>query len=121
MMGPGMMGYGPHMGWWSDTDDVGLSRQQAEKLEAAQESFYRDTQDIRNQIYDKNVQIQEEFAKQNPDRSKIMDLQKSVSKLESELDQRQIDFQLEARKIAPELGEGFARGGYGPGAGYCWR
>ncbi|MCF8053041.1 MAG: periplasmic heavy metal sensor [Desulfobacterales bacterium] len=121
MMGPDTMGYGHPRGWRGDSDNLELSRQQADKLESAQESFYRDTRDLRSQIYDKNAQIQEELAKQNPDRGKIMDLQKSVSKLESELDQKQIDFQLEARKIAPELGEGFVGRGYGPGAGYCWR
>jgi zinc resistance-associated protein len=124
MMGPGMMGYGPaagpgaHMGRWGDG---GISRQQAEKLEAARDSFYRDTQDLRNQIGDRYAQIRSELSKENPDRARLQALQSEISKLKGELDQKQLDYQLEVRKIAPEYGRGFAAKGYGPGAGYCWR
>ena len=125
MMGPGygghMMGYGPHMGWRGDADDLNITRQQAEQLDAARDSFYRETTDLREQIYEKNAQIRQELSRENPDEGRLQDLQKSLSKLESELDQKQLDYQLEVRKIAPELGRGFARGSYGPGAGYCWR
>ncbi len=125
MMGPGMMGYGPgsHMGWYGDRDDTGISRQQADKLDAARDSFYRETQDLRNRIDDQYAQIRSELSKENPDRARLQTLQKDLSKLESELNQKQLDYQLEVRKIAPELGRGYAAEGYGygPGAGYCWR
>ena len=119
MMGPG---YGPHMGWGWDRENLGLTEEQAERLEAARDSFYRETRDLRDQIYDRSAQIRQEWSKENPDRSRIQDLQKEIAGLESELDQKRLDFQLETRDIAPELGRGFAGRGYrGPGAGYCWR
>jgi Spy/CpxP family protein refolding chaperone len=126
MMGPGygshMMGYGHHMGWGWDREGSGLTQEQADRLEAARESFYRETRDLRNQIYDRSAQIRQEFSKEPPDRNRIQDLQKEISKLESELDQKRLDYQLKTRDIAPESEGGFAgRGNYGPGAGYCWR
>jgi Spy/CpxP family protein refolding chaperone len=121
MMGPGMMGYGPHRGWQGDTDDFNITRQQAEQLDAARDSFYQKTADLRDQIYEKNAQIRQELSSENPDRARLQDLQKALSKLESQMDQDQLDYMVEVRKIAPGLGRGFARGGYGPGAGYCWR
>jgi len=122
MMGPGMMGYGHHMGWGRDRESAGLTQEQADRLEAARESFYRETRDLRNQIYDRSEQIHREFSKENPDRSRVQDLQKELSQLESELAQKRLDYQLKTRDIAPESEGDFAgRGNYGPGAGYCWR
>ena len=132
MMGPGygphmggdygMGGYGHHMGWGWDRESTGLTREQADRLESARDSFYQETRDLRNQIYDRSAQIRQEFSKKTPDRSRIQGLQKEISKMESELDQRQLDYQLEVRDIVPEFEGGFAgRGSYGPGAGYCWR
>ena len=118
MMGPG---YGGHMGWQGDRDDVGLSQEQAEQLEKARESFFRANRGLRDEIYDKSAQIRSELSKQDPDRGRLSDLQKELSQLESQFDQKRLDYQLEIRKIAPEVGERFAGGGYGPGAGGCWR
>ncbi len=125
MMGPGMMGWGGHRGWSQDPDDLGLSPQQEQQLESARNSFYQATADLRSQLDDQYAQLRQEFAKTNPDRSRVQDIQRTISKLEGQLAQKRLDFQLEARKIAPQLGEGYAGGGYGygygPGAGYCWR
>jgi zinc resistance-associated protein len=124
MMGPGygghMMGYGGPMGWQGDREDRGLSQEQAEQLEKARESFYRANRGLQDEIYDKSAQIRSEFSRQNPDRGRLNELQKQLSQLESQFDQKRLDYLLEIRKIAPEVGEQFA-GGYGPGAGGCWR
>jgi hypothetical protein len=123
MMGPGMMGYGPgpYMGCYGARDDAGISRQQAEKLEAARDSFYRETRELRNRIDDRYAQIRGELSKENPDQGRLQALQSELSTLEGELGQKQLDYQLKVRKIAPAYGRGFAAEEYGPGAGYCWR
>lgn len=120
MMGPGMMGYGPYGGWQGDRDRWGgnLTREQAEQLENERESFYQETRELRDRIDDRYGELQAELSRENPDQKQVMELQKSLSTLEGELDQRRLEFQLEARKIAPEFGR-FAAG-YGPGGGYCW-
>ncbi|MBW1777986.1 MAG: periplasmic heavy metal sensor [Deltaproteobacteria bacterium] len=123
MMGPGyggnMMGYGPR-GGWGDGEDLGLSRNQAEQLEKTREAFYREIRDLQERIYNKSVELRRELAKENPDRNRISALQRELSGLESEFDQKRLDHELELRKIAPEIGGRF-EGGYGPGTGWCWR
>jgi zinc resistance-associated protein len=124
MMGPGygghMMGYGGHMGWWGDRDDGGLNQEQAEKLQTARESFYRENRELRDSIYDKSAEIRSELSKQNPDRGRLNELQKELSQLESRFDQKRLDYQLEVRKILPQT-DGEYSEGYGPGGGWCWR
>ncbi|MCG6894212.1 MAG: periplasmic heavy metal sensor [Desulfobacteraceae bacterium] len=118
MMGPG---YGGHMmGWRGDWDDLGLSREQATQLEEARESFFDETRGLRDNIYEKSAQIRREFSQRNPDRSRIVELQKELSQLESQFDQKRLDYELEVRKIAPEIQSRYGRG-YGPGAGWCRR
>ena len=125
MMGPGyggpMMGYGGgHMGWWGDRDDGNINQEQAEKVEKARESFYRESRELRDSIYDKSAEIRGELSKQNPDRGRLSELQKELSQLQSQFDQKRLDYQLEVRKILPQEDDGYADG-YGPGAGWCWR
>jgi hypothetical protein len=89
---------------------------------------------LRQDLYAKNLELRSELAKDNPDVQKAAALQKEISKLESGLDQKQLDFMLNLRKVAPDAGRGYMMGGrggmmgYGPGygngagprGGYCW-
>ena len=67
----------------------------------------------------------------NPDKAKLTQLTKQISKLRDQMIDKRIDFQLAAKKIAPELnmqrgfgkksrGKGSNRGGQGQGYG-CGR
>ncbi|MDA8141729.1 MAG: periplasmic heavy metal sensor [Desulfobacteraceae bacterium] len=115
-MGPGMMyGYGPRgSGAWGNLTD-----EQRTKLDAAQEKFFNDTQKLRDQIQDKRFALQNELTKDTPDAAKVGTLQKELSSLEGEFDQKAIQHQLEIRKLLPEnTRRGFARG---YGGGYCWQ
>ena len=53
-------------------------------------------------------------------------MQKEISKLESELDQKRIDHMIKIRKLSPNAGRGFMMGGNHMGYGYaspedsCW-
>jgi hypothetical protein len=125
MMGSGMMGYG-HRGYRddyrSDRDYRGdLSRDEIRQLEETHEAFYRDTEKLRDNIYDKEVDLSKELAGKNPDKQQASKLQKEISKLRGQLDQKRLDHQIETRKIAPNAGRGWMRG-YGPRGGeYCRR
>lgn len=130
MRGRGMMGYdggygrmmgsGPGYGhMWGDNDPSGygrLSREDAAKLEQSQDKFFDQTRDLRNSIRDKQFALNDELQKPDPDRTKVVDLQKQLSQLESQFDQAALDHQLQLRKEFPQ---GTYSGGYGRG-GNCW-
>lgn len=126
MMGPGMMGdgyghgygmmnqgrgYGQHMG---DYGYGNLSREQADRLEKARESFSDNTRQLRNDIRDKQFALNDELNKSDPDVAKVGQLQKELSELKSDYDQKALAFELETRKILPE---GSGGRGFGPGYG----
>jgi hypothetical protein len=120
MMGPGMMGYGQgyrgNMMGYGPYGYNGLSREDAAKLEQSQEKFFNDTRDLRNNIEQKQLALNQELQQANPDRDKVLNLQKELSQLESQYDQKALAHQLELRKTFPEKAIGM---GYGRGAN-CW-
>lgn len=118
-MGPGMMGYGP--GYDNNGRGYGdnLSAEQRTKLDAAQEKFFAETHDLRNKIEDQRDALQEELSKDNPDAAKVGNLQKELSTLQAEFDQKAVQHQIEVRKVLPE---NFSGRGYGQGYGSnCWQ
>ena len=64
-----------------------------------------------------HVALNNEMDKANPDQNKIFALQKEVSSLRSDFDQKALAHQLEVRKLLPDNYQG---SGYGKGRGYCW-
>jgi len=134
-MGPGMMGgwdnYGPgwHRGGYGDNGYGGMmgnfSDDQIQEMNTQRNTFFKATEDLRQDIYSKQLELRSELAKKNPDPKKAVNLQGDISKLQAQLDQKQIDHMVEMRKINPNTGRGFmGRGGMGYRAGtggYCWR
>ncbi len=119
-MGHGHRGYRDD--YRSDRDYEGdLTRDKLRQLDEAHEAFYKDTEKLRDNIYDKEVDLSRELAGENPDKQKAAKLQKEISELRSKLDQKRIDHLIEIRKIAPKAGRYWMRG-YGPRGGEsCWR
>lgn len=120
--GPGMMGYGPgygHMrGYYGPNGSGNLSQEDAAKLQQSQDKFFDQTRDLRDSIRDKQIALNDELQKPEPDRAKAADLQKQLNQFESQFDQKALDHQLELRKEFPQ-GTFASGGGYGRG-GYCW-
>lgn len=121
MMGPGMMG----PGWQQGGGYYGnLSADEIAKLDQQRSEFFKATEGIRQQLYEKELALQGELSKENPDTSKASTLQSEISKLRGELDQKRLDYEMQARKSVPNYNRGY-RGhgsmmGYGPrGGGYC--
>ena len=116
--GPGMMGYGPgsgHMrGYYGPNGYGNLSQEDAAKLQQSQEKFFEGTRDLRHSIRDKQFALNDELQKPAPDQAKLVDLQKQLSQLESQFDQKALEHQLELRKEFPQ---GTYGGGYGYGRG----
>ena len=130
MGGPGMMG----PGWQRGGCYYGnLSPDESAALDKERAAFFEATKGLRQQLYEKNQALQSELAKENPDTGTASKLQSEISTLRNELDQKRLDFEIQARKAAPNFRPGY--GGYGPrgggygsmmgygprGGGYCWQ
>lgn len=118
-------GYGHHR--WNDDrpycyQNPNLTSKQREQLDNERQAFFAATQDTRQEIYAKRLALRAELAKKDPDPKAAADLQKQISSLRTDLDQKRIEHQLAMRKIAPDAGRGFygmghrsRHGGYGRG------
>ena len=140
--GPGW-GWGHHMMGSSDRDyryghmyERGYgspSDAERSKLKELDRKYYEETEGIRNQILKKSEEFSALLDSPNPGQEKVKALQREISDLRAKLDQKKLDYELEARKIVPDYrfdsgyGREYGRGnwgrgagmGYGPGA--CWR
>ena len=126
-MGRGM-GYGRGMGrgFRGYNAATALSDEQIQKLEDQRKAFFEATKDLRQDLFAKQLELKSEFAKKSPNADKAAELQKDISQLRSQLDQKRIEHRLEMQKINPDLGRGPGRGfgRWGRGGGYggpCWR
>ena len=144
--GRGHMGYGYHMGpgygmnrGWGGGPYGGqgyqsdLSEEDMARLDKERQAFFDATSDLRETLYQKELELRSELAKPEPDAKKAAGLQKEISNLESELDQKRLEQRIKMRKEFPRSGyqgygygprgRGMGRGMYGGGGygpGYCW-
>lgn len=131
----GQMGY--HMGGYGPGYCYNLSDEDTAKLEKQMQAFFDETKELRDQMYQKNLALRSELAKKDIDRANALDLQKEISKLSAELDQKRIDHMIKIKEINPDagrymgygrhmghgrgMGYGMIGGGMGYGPGNCWR
>lgn len=95
-----------------------LSQDEVKKLMAAREAFFKGTQTLRLDIKSKRLAVKSEIIKSTPDADKAKTLQKELSALEAQLDQKHIAHLLEMKKIAPNVGmKCLSAGGERMGAG----
>jgi len=124
-------GYGMHQGYYGD-QGAGygyrgdLNDDQIKSMEKEQAAFMTATGKIRQDLYSKQLALQSELAKSDPDTTTAAALQKEISELEAQLDQKRIDHMIKIRKISPDAGRGYAA--MGPMMGYgsqypgdCWQ
>ncbi len=116
-MGHGRHGYGHARQAEPGGPWVDLSDEQMEKLQAARQSFLQDTEDLRQQLYEKQAEMFAVMAKKSPDPEKAKALQKDISRIKGELDLKHLEHVLEVKQIHPHLGRGFVKGLGGPGHG----
>jgi hypothetical protein len=120
--GPGA-GYCQRGGYGGPGFGGNLTDEEIGVLQKERNAFFESTQDLREKLYQKNLELRAEVAKQNPDAKKAAELQKEISDLDSALDQKRLDHQLKMKKDYPQIyGKGFGggfgpRGGMGPGHG----
>ena len=115
----GGYGYG---GCWGAAGEDGapLNAEQFKQMDAERQAFFDATADLRQSMYQKEIELRTELAKDAPDAAKAAQLQRELSKLEAEFEGKQLDHMLKMRQINPNAGRGyFAGGGRGPGSGNC--
>jgi zinc resistance-associated protein len=91
-----------------------LTEEQQAQLNAERKAFFDATQDARQEIYAKRLALRAELAKKNADAKVAADLQKTISGLQADLDQKRIEHLMTMRGIDPDAGRGFF-GGRGMG------
>ena len=102
-----------------------LTPEQREQMEAERETFFDATKNERQDLYAKRLALKAEMAKSEPDLEKASALQKEVSELRGNLDQKRLTHIMAMRKINPDAGRGcmmegrgMGRHGMGQGMGY---
>jgi hypothetical protein len=110
-----------------------LSDEEIAKLDQERQAYFDATSTLRENLYQKELELRSELAKAEPDAKKAVGLQKEISDLESQLDQKSLEHRIKMRKEFPRFGyrgEGYGPrgrgmgrgmyggGGYGPGS--CW-
>ncbi len=134
-MGPG---YGMHRGWTDGPRGYGgqgyqsdLSAEDLARLDKERQAFFEATSESRGELFQKQLELRSELAKPEPDAKKAAGLQKEISNLEGQLDQKHLEQRIKMRKDFPRsgymgqgygprgMGRGMYGGGYGRGGGGC--
>ena len=105
----GQYGTGPGYGrgYCSGIQGYGLSEDEIGKLENERAAFLKETETLRNDMYQKRLELNSELAKETPDIETARKLQKEISDLRSQLDQKRMDHMVSLKKINPNVGRGF--------------
>lgn len=129
----GVLAYGPgsvmdarwrNHGWVGGWPALQMSKAQYEQFEHISQSFATDTQALRDDLYSKECELQNELAKDAPDAARASGLQREISDLQSQFEQKRIDYIVEMKSLAPSGAGGLANTdtllSYAPQAGgYC--
>ncbi|MCG6911428.1 MAG: periplasmic heavy metal sensor [Deltaproteobacteria bacterium] len=125
--GWGHHGPGWHQCYGYDNDSgVRWSDEDYRNFEQKRQAFSNETREIRSKLLDKERELHNELVKDNPDAARAAQLQKEISALRSEFDQKRVEHMVKLRKQYPNMGRGFMGGGpitgYGTprGGSYCW-
>jgi zinc resistance-associated protein len=116
----------PSYCWQQGSGYENLTEEQRGQLDKLRQKSWNENAQLRDKIRSKSAELNALMNSSNPDAEKAAALQKEVSDLRAQMAQNRLNFQLEARKIAPEVrfGRGYGRSygphmrGYGPGMGY---
>ncbi len=98
---------------------LNLTDSQKTKIEAIQDAHYKATRDLREKMFDKSVELRRMWLQENPDKDKILALQKEVRVLRDQLEDKTTAHKLEVRKVlTPEQREKLVNSGWGKGKGF---
>jgi Spy/CpxP family protein refolding chaperone len=88
-----------------------MTEEQRQKVQTERERFFKDTEDLRSQIYEKEIAFEAVLAKKDLDVDKARALQKELSSLRAQFNEKRFEHVLKIKQINPELGRGFMADG----------
>jgi Spy/CpxP family protein refolding chaperone len=97
-----------------------LSDEQITRLDKERQAFFEETRNLRENLYQKELELRSELAKEGPDAQKAAGLQAEMSDLTAQLDQKRLDHRIKMQKDNPQFfaGRGYGKGGRGMGRGF---
>ncbi|MCF6248786.1 MAG: periplasmic heavy metal sensor [Desulfobacula sp.] len=95
-----------------------LSKEQQNQLTALRQAFIDGTYELRSAQMEKRRQIGLLMQTSDPDRAKLTQLYSGMDDLNKQLREKQLDYQLETKKIAPGVNFGQWNGRGPGGRGY---
>jgi hypothetical protein len=102
--GSGCPGYGGHM-------RGDLSDEENKKMDQQRKAFHKANKDLKQNVYQKQLELESEFAKKTPDAKKAAGIQKEISDLQAQIAQNRVGHIIEMKKINPDVGRGFRGNG----------
>ncbi|HDQ03810.1 MAG TPA: periplasmic heavy metal sensor [Deltaproteobacteria bacterium] len=98
---------------------LNLTDEQKTKIEALRLAHDKNVRPIREEMFDKSVELRRLWLQPDPDKNKINAKQKEVRALRNKLEDKRTDFRLEVNKVlTPEQKETLATYGWGRKPGY---
>jgi zinc resistance-associated protein len=116
-MGSGGQGWGHRGSNWDDRSGGGqgnmgnMSAEDMQKMQQERDAFLKETEGLRQDLYNNDLELRNELGKQDPDDRKVAGLQKEISQLETQLYQKRDEYMVRMQKINPNAGRGYMRGG----------
>jgi zinc resistance-associated protein len=116
-------GRSPGQGTPNDRGYSALTPDQRSQLDQLDRKFYEETADLQKALWEKSSELNALLNAADPDIKRVKALFKEVNNLQSQLDEKNLDYNLEQRKIIPgsRFGGGYGSpqgshmGGYGSG------
>ena len=78
-----------------------LSEDEIKQMQAERQSFFEATKEIRQQLYQKGLELRSELAKKDPDAAKAAGIQDEISELKGQMGRMRLDHILKLKKINP--------------------
>lgn len=102
--GPGFaQGFGPGPCWNCDNCCSQLTKEQQEKLNDLYKNYEDKTTEARNEITKKQIDLNTELNRNEPDIKKAKSIQKDINELQDKVSEAHLEFIVEAKKIYPDL------------------
>ncbi|MCF6249483.1 MAG: periplasmic heavy metal sensor [Desulfobacula sp.] len=106
MMGSGMYGNGQ---MWQN-----VSTEDQKKMQTQMDEFFSSTRELRDQYYEKRIELNREYSKSEKDQNKIDSLQKELFDLSANFEKQRFDHMTGMQKLFAGNTNGFSgMGGYG--------
>jgi len=100
--GSGCPGYGGYMR--GDLND-----EEVQEMDQQRKAFYKANEDLKQNVYQKWLELESEFAKKTPDAKKAAGIQKEISDLQAQIDQNRVGHIIEMKKDRSESGGSYHR------------